>query len=147
MLAEEQGEFGEEEQFPDEARTMEETDHIPIGTAMHLAVKNPKWTGELIGETIYVYTLWILKRMGNDSMGCKINREGLVEAELEIPLGEKGDWETISIAQWWTAIKENFILHVFVSPVEIWEILTGRNQEIRFPRQKLRIGTARNARP
>ena len=63
---------------------------IPIGTAMHFAANRPKWTGGHIGETIYVYALWIMKRMGNDSTGIKINRKGLVEAWLEIPLGGKG---------------------------------------------------------
>ena len=71
--------------------TMAERVHIPIGKEMHLAVGNPKWTVDLIGETIYVYTLRMLKRMGDDSMGSKINREGLVEAELEIPLGDQGE--------------------------------------------------------
>ena len=63
---------------------------------------------------------------GNDSMGSEINRMSQVEAELEIPMGDKGgDWETISIAQWWMMMKDQFILHVLVSPIEIWEILTG----------------------
>ena len=60
-------------------------------------------------------------------MGSKINRKGLVEMELEMPLGEKGeDWKTrktISIARWWVMMKEHFLLHVLVSPIEIWEIL------------------------
>ena len=113
---------------------------------MHLVDNHPKWTGGHLGETIYVYTPWILKRMGDDSMGSKINREVLVEAELEMSMGKKGEeWETISIAQWWIVMKEHFLLHVFVSPIEILEILMGRNHEIRPPRRKLRIGTTGNA--
>ena len=58
MLGEEQA-GGEEEHSPDEARAIEEREreHIPIGTATRLEVNHPKWTGELPGETIYVYTL------------------------------------------------------------------------------------------
>ena len=135
MLAEEHAGY-EEEHLPDEARATAERAHIPIGSAMHLAAKHPRWTWEFLGETIYVYTLRILKMMGNDSMGSKINREGFVEMELEMPLGEKGeDWNTISIAHWWVMMKENFLLHVLVSPIEILEILMGWNHEIRHPRQ------------
>ena len=42
-------------------------------------------------------------------------------------------------------MKGEFILHVLVSPVEIWEILTEWGQRIQAARQKLRIwstGTA-----
>ena len=86
-----QEEFGEEEQFLEKATAMAERVRIPIGTAMNLAVWNPNWTGGLIGETVYVYTLCILKRMGGDSAGGKINREVLAAAELEIPHGGKGE--------------------------------------------------------
>ena len=103
---------------------------------MHLTVNHPKWTEEFLGETIYAYTMWILKRMGNDSMGSKINRKGLVEMELEMPLGEKGeDWEAISISHWWVMMEENFLLHALVIPIGVWEILMGRNHEIRHSRQ------------
>ena len=44
-------------------------------------------------------------------------------------------------------MKEHFILHVFVGAIEIWEILTEWNQGIKYPRQKLRIGTTGNAGP
>ena len=43
------------------------------------------------------------------------------------------------------AIKDQFILHVLVSPIEIWEILTGWNQGVRHTRQKLGIGSTGNA--
>ena len=59
---------GLEEQFSEEARAMSDRVRIPIGTAMHLAVNHPKWAGDHLGETIYVYTLRILKRMGHASM-------------------------------------------------------------------------------
>ena len=82
--------------------------------------------------------------MGKDSMGSKINRKGLAEMELEMPLGEKGDWKTISISHWWVMMKEHFLLHVLVIPIEI---LMAWNHEIRHPRQKLRIGATGNAGP
>ena len=44
-------------------------------------------------------------------------------------------------------MKEHFVLHVIVSPIEIWEILMEWNHGIRSPRQKLRIGTTGNAGP
>ena len=63
-------------------------------------------------------------------------------------MGEKGeDLKTISIVQWCAMMEENFIPHVFASPIEIWEILMEWNQGIRYPRQKLRIGTTGNAGP
>ena len=59
-----------------------------------------------------------------------------VEAELEIPMGAKGeDWKTISIAHWWIMMKGQFILHVLVIPVAIWEILLRRNQGIKDTRK------------
>ena len=68
-------------------------------------------------------------------MRSKINRRSQVEAELEIPMGDKGeDWETISIAHWWIMMKDQFILHVMVIPVAIWEILMRRNQGIKATR-------------
>ena len=95
---------------------------------------------------VYLYTLWILKRKGDDPNGSKINRRGRVEQELEMPLGEKGDgWETISLNQRLVDMGESFLHHVFISPVEIWEILTGWNQGKRDPRRNLRIGNTGNA--
>ena len=44
-------------------------------------------------------------------------------------------------------MEEYFLLHVFISPIEIWEMLTERNQGIRNPRRKLRIGNTGNAGP
>ena len=41
-------------------------------------------------ETIYMYTMRILKRMGNDSMGGKTNRKGLLATGMGMPLVEKG---------------------------------------------------------
>ena len=96
----------------------------------------------MIGEATYTYTMWIMRWKGNDSMGSKINRRSQAAEEPEIPMGDKGGWETIAISQWWMAIKDQFVFHVLVSPIEIWEILTGWNQEIRLTRQKFRIGSA-----
>ena len=57
MLAGEQAGC-EEEHFTEEARTIEDRVHIPIGTAMHLAVKHPKWTGGVSRRNdICVYTV------------------------------------------------------------------------------------------
>ena len=81
-------------------------------------------------------------------MGSKIDRKGIVEQELEIQLGAKGEGrETIPVSHWWLVLKEHFILHLLVSPIEICEILTEWNQEIRQIRQKLRIGNTGNAGP
>ena len=153
MLALDQGDIkgveheeAEEEQFSEEARKMAERVHRAIGTATHWAVGHRDWTSEGIGEAIYTYTLWIMRWEGNDSMGSKINRRSQVEAELEIPIGDKGEyWQTISNAQWRVVIKDQFILHVLVSPIEICEILMEWNHGLRLPRQKLRIGSAGNA--
>ena len=63
-----------------------------------------------------------------------------------MPLGEKGDgWGKISLNQWWVEMEESFLQHVFISPIEIWEILTGWNQGRRGPRRKLGIGNTGNA--
>ena len=54
-------------------------------------------------------------------MVSKIDRRSQVEAELRIQMGDKGEeWGTISIAEWWVAIKDQFILNVLVSPIAIW---------------------------
>ena len=74
-------------------------------------------------------TLWILRRVGSDSKGSKINRRGCVEQELEMPLGEKGDGRgAIPLNQRRIEMEEDFLLHVFIAPIEIWEILTEWNQ-------------------
>ena len=44
-----------------QGRLRRERARIPIGVAMHLAAKHPSWTGETFGETIYAYTIWILR--------------------------------------------------------------------------------------
>ena len=60
---------GNEEQFPNEARGIAERSHRPITNAgRHLAVRHRDWASEGIGEAIYMYTLWILRWGGNDSM-------------------------------------------------------------------------------
>ena len=58
--------FAEEHDFSAEARSSAERAHTPIRNAMRLAAKDPSRATENLGEMIYVYTLWILKRMGND---------------------------------------------------------------------------------
>ena len=152
MLAVDQGdskgkehEEAEEAQFSEEAIRMAERVHRPIGTSRNLAARRENWASEGVGEAIYTYTLWIMGRKGNDSTGSEINRMSKVEAELDIPMGDKGgDWETISIAQW-RGMKDQFILHVLVIPIAICEILMGWNQGVKLPRQKLRIGSTGNA--
>ena len=54
---------------------------------IHFAVRNIDWESRAIGEALYMHTLWILKRKGNDSLGSKINRRAQVEAELGISMG------------------------------------------------------------
>ena len=106
-----------------------------------LAVRHRDWAVEAIGGSLYMYTLWILKWKGNDSMGSKIDRKSQVEAELEITLGETGwDCQTVSVAQWWVVIKEKFVTHVMVGPFAMWEIWMAWNMDIMSPGQKLRIG-------
>ena len=135
-----------EEQFPEGARRAAERVRRPIGTAMHLAVRHESWTSEGIGEAVYTFALRILKWEGNDSMGRKTNRLSQVEAELGIPMGDKGeDWEAISIAERWVAINDQFALHVLVSPIEICEILMGWGQGVLIARQKLRINSERRS--
>ena len=113
---------------------------------MHLAAKNPSRATGNLGEMIYVYTLWILKRMGNDSKRSKINCRGRAEHALDMPLGDKGeDWETISLKQWWLEMKEHVSHRMFIGPIDIWGIPTEWNQGIKNQRHKLRIGNTGNA--
>ena len=129
MLTTDRDGFEDGQDFSAEARISAERAHTPIGNAMRLAAKDPSWATENLGEMIYVYTLWILKRMGNDPNGRKINRRGCVEQELEMPLGGKwGDWKTISLNQRWIEMEESFLHRVFISPIEIWEIPMEWNQ-------------------
>ena len=44
-------------------------------------------------------------------------------------------------------MKEQFLPHALVSPVEIWEILMEWNHDIRHQRQNLRVGETGNAGP
>ena len=125
---------------------MAERAHRPIGATGLLAVSHEGWTSEEIGEAIYTFSPGILKWKGNESTGSKINRRPQVEAQLGIPMGDKGeDWETMPIEEWWVAIKDQCVLHVLVSPIDIWEILMGWNQGIVIPRQKWVIGSTGNA--
>ena len=79
-------------------------------------------------------------------MGSKINRMSQVEAELEIPMGDKGgDWKTISIAQRWMVMNDQFLFQVLVIPIAIWEILMEWNQGGNPQGKKLRIGSTGNA--
>ena len=77
-------------QFPEEAWGIADRAHMPIEAEWNLAARHPKWTGGDIGVAIYIYTMWVMRRMRNDSMGSKINRRAQVEAELEITMGDKG---------------------------------------------------------
>ena len=107
----------------------------------HLAATSIDWASQAIGEALYMHTMWILKRGGNDSLGSKINRRDQVEAEEGISMGEAGEWQTISIVQRRVVIKEKFVPHVMAGPFEMWEILMGWNQnEVTRPMRKLRIG-------
>ena len=102
--------FGDEQGFSAEVRMIADRANTPIGSATHLAVKDTSWTAGNLGEMIYVYTLWILQRMGYDSKGSKINRRGWVEQALGIPLGGQGDdWETIPLKQRWVEMGESFL--------------------------------------
>ena len=58
-----------EEQFPDEARVIAERAHRQIAqVGRHLAVRHRAWAPGWIGEAVYMYTLWIMRWGGNDSM-------------------------------------------------------------------------------
>ena len=82
---------GNEEQFPNEAMGIAERVHRPSTNAgRRLAVRHRDWTSGGIGEAIYMYTLWIMRWKGNGPMGSKINRRSQVEAELDIPTGDRG---------------------------------------------------------
>ena len=91
IMGEEHGGENVEEPFPEAARIVEDRIQSHIAQAdRHLAVRHPDWAVEGIGETIYTYTLWILRWKGNDSMRSKPNRRPQVEEELEITRGTKG---------------------------------------------------------
>ena len=109
--------------------------------AMRLAIRHRDWAVAAIGEAHYMYTLWVLKWKGNDSMGSRISRKSQVEAELEIAIGETGwGWKTVWIVQRWVVIKEKFSTHVMVGPFGMRGILMARNMDIRPTRQKFMIG-------
>ena len=58
-----------EEQLPDESRVIAGRAHRQITqVGGHLSVRHRDWTPEGVGEAVYMYTLWILRWGGNDSM-------------------------------------------------------------------------------
>ena len=121
--------FVEDQEFSADARRGAGRAHKPIGNEMNLAAKDPTWKTENLGEMTYVYTLWILKRMGNDSIGRNINRRGWVEQVLDMPLGDKGeDRGAISLNQWRWEMEELVLRNVFIDPIEVWGILTERDK-------------------
>ena len=147
MLKGEQEGFGDEQDFGRSKGEGRQSAHTNRDGSAFRSQASIMEGGSFV-EAIYVYTLWILRRLGSDPKGSKINRRGWVKQELEMPLGEKGEnWKTISLSQWWVGMEEYILLHVFISPIEIWEILTGRNQGLRNPRRKLGIGNTGNAGP
>ena len=84
-------ERNEEERGANEARIAAERVHRQMTQeAKHLAARRRDWAPEGIGESMYMYKLWILGWKGNYSMGSKLNRRSQVEDELEIPMGDKG---------------------------------------------------------
>ena len=130
-----------DERYASETWLRSSRSHRDMTVERRLAVRQIAWASQSIGEALYMNTLWILKWKGNYSIGSKINRGSQVEAELRISMWVAGeDWETISIVHRWVAIKGKSAPRVMASPFEMWEILTGWNQnEVTLPRRNLRI--------
>ena len=61
--------------------------HRGMAEESHLEVRHIDWASQSIGEALYMHTMWILMRQGNDPLGSKINRRAQVEAELGISMG------------------------------------------------------------
>ena len=123
-----------EELYPDEERIRGEwAQRKMTREGGHLVVRHRDWAPVTIGETLYMYTLLILRWGWNGFMGGKVNRKSQTESEMGISLGRKGDWKTASIAQWRMATKEKFITHLLVSPFEVWGILMAWRKGIRAP--------------
>ena len=135
----------QEERYASEAWLRSNRAHRRMTDGRHLAARHIDRESQAIGEALYMHTLWILKWARNDSLGSKINRRAHVEAELGISMGETGeDWQTTPIVQCWVMIKEKLVPHVLASPLEMWVILMGWNQnKVTRPRRKLRIGMTR----
>ena len=70
-----------------------------------------------IGARIYKVALIILRDVGNDSNGRKINSRGTSEFDRDSVMGEKGEGlESMDVAVWNLAIKEGVPKHVIGSP-------------------------------
>ena len=87
-------EITEEERYVNDAWLRTNRAHRRMAEGRHLAVRNIDWAYEVIGDALYLHTLWIMKWKGNESQWSKINRRSQVEAELGISLGGTGgDWK------------------------------------------------------
>ena len=75
----------------------------------------------MVGEALYQQTLMILRNLGNDFNGRKINSRSWVVSEWGIQIGDNGeDWETISVTQRWVSLKDAFMKRALVAPFGIF---------------------------
>ena len=96
-----------------------------------------------IGARIYKVALIILRDVGNDSNGRKINSRGTSEFGRESVMGAKGaKWKSTPLTDWFFAVKEGVMRHVLVSPYEVYEMLTEVNKEQQQGRWMIKIGTS-----
>ena len=77
----------QEARYASEAWLRSSRAHRGMTKERHLEVRNIFWASQAIGEALYMHTMWILMRQGNDPLGSKINRRAQVEAELGISMG------------------------------------------------------------
>ena len=113
----------------------------------HVEAKRQACANRMIGEALYQQTRMIMRKMGSDFKGRRINIRKWAGCECGIKMGENGEeWETISVSLWRMGLWGAFSKHVLASTYEIFAVLMDHNRGEVNPRRKLRIDTTGNAR-
>ena len=96
---------------------------------MHLSVKHQDWRSKVTGSEICQVAMMILRDIGNDAKGRRLNSRGTAEQVCGSITGSDGeDWESIAVSGRFLAPKEGILPHVLASPFEVYEILMGINR-------------------
>ena len=83
----------------------------------HLEVKHPYWRAKVIGAKIYQFAMIVLRALGNESNGRKINSRGGAEEECGVTTWEKGaGWGSVAGIDWFLAPKEGVLQSVLAAP-------------------------------
>ena len=71
----------------------------------HLAVKHPGWGAKVSGPKIYQVAMMILRDLGDEANGRKINSRGTSDDECGSVTGVGGeDWGSIAVCDWFLAL-------------------------------------------